>query len=308
MTFGEVHAEGMSSDNLVTQAGSRKYDVEARGEHRPQEFPPPLRELPEVYNETQITLMIRDPEWAFAYWEVTPRDLKRYSADDSSLMLRLYDVSGVEFDGGNALSQFDIAVGSSKNWYIRLPAVNRQWITDLGVIAPDGSFVVLARSNKVASPRATISELGPGGEWMTVEQDFERIFELSGGRVARGMGGSEEAAVLGRIEFEFPRLEMGSEVLASGAMMEREAAIPGRGFRLAVNTELIVYGSTEPDATVTIQGHPIRLNPDGTFRLRLALPDGQQEIPVKAVRSDGEEAREITPLVSRSTRSSSDGK
>ena len=84
--------------------------------------------------------------------------------------------------------------------------------------------------------------------------------------------------------------------------MGRELVAPERGFRLNLSTELIVYGATEPDATVTIQGHPVRLSPDGTFRLRLALPDGEQTIGVKAVRADGEESREITPVVSRRTK------
>lgn len=137
---------------------------------------------------------------------------------------------------------------------------------------------------------------------MTVESDFERIFELSGGRVARGAtGGSEQAPALRRAAFEMPRLQMGSEALASGALMRRDAPGAGaaRGFHLVVNTELIVYGATEPDARVTIQGHAVRLEPDGTFRLRIALPDGVQEIPVRAVHADGEQEREITPVVSR---------
>jgi hypothetical protein len=65
---------------------------------------------------------------------------------------------------------------------------------------------------------------------------------------------------------------------------------------------LIVYGATEPDAKVTVQGKPINLRQDGTFTLRFALPDGKQVIPVKAVSSDLEEERTITPIVTRETK------
>ncbi|MDD5174552.1 MAG: DUF4912 domain-containing protein, partial [Candidatus Omnitrophica bacterium] len=72
-------------------------------------------------------------------------------------------------------------------------------------------------------------------------------------------------------------------------------------FWLVVNTELIVYGATEPDAKLTVQGKEIKLQPDGTFTLRFALPDGKQVIPVEATSSDGIDHRKITPVVTRKT-------
>jgi len=71
---------------------------------------------------------------------------------------------------------------------------------------------------------------------------------------------------------------------------------------MVVNTELIVYGATEPDAKVTVQGKDIRLRPDGTFTLRFALPDGRQVIPVQATSADAAETRTITPVVTKETK------
>jgi hypothetical protein len=51
-----------------------------------------------------------------------------------------------------------------------------------------------------------------------------------------------------------------------------------------------------------VQGRAIKLRPDGTFSLRFALPDGKQVIPVKAVSSDNEEERTITPIVNKETK------
>ena len=76
-----------------------------------------------------------------------------------------------------------------------------------------------------------------------------------------------------------------------------------RGFWLWVATELILYGATEPDAKVTIQGEEIKLRGDGTFSARFALPDGKIEIPVKAVSGDGVEEREIESAVNKSSKS-----
>jgi hypothetical protein len=66
-----------------------------------------------------------------------------------------------------------------------------------------------------------------------------------------------------------------------------------RKFWLVADAELIVYGATEPDATVTIGGRPIKLNADGTFRFQMSFQDGVIDYPIVAVASDGEQSREI---------------
>lgn len=43
-----------------------------------------------------------------------------------------------------------------------------------------------------------------------------------------------------------------------------------RKFWLLAGAELIVYGATKPDATVTIGGYSIRFNSDGIFRFQMS--------------------------------------
>jgi hypothetical protein len=64
-----------------------------------------------------------------------------------------------------------------------------------------------------------------------------------------------------------------------------------RGFWFNINAELIVYGATEPDAQVRIEGEPVTLRPDGTFTLRFALPDGDYALRAEATAADGAETR-----------------
>ena len=64
-----------------------------------------------------------------------------------------------------------------------------------------------------------------------------------------------------------------------------------KGFWFNVNAELIIYGATERDATVTIGGRTIKLRPDGSFSYRFSLPDGQYELPAVATSSDGTDSR-----------------
>ena len=72
-------------------------------------------------------------------------------------------------------------------------------------------------------------------------------------------------------------------------------------FWLVADAELIIYGATEPDATVTIGGRPIELNPDGTFRFQISFQDGLIDYPIVAVAVDGEQTRSIQMKFNRET-------
>ncbi|HWB59655.1 MAG TPA: DUF4912 domain-containing protein [Chthoniobacteraceae bacterium] len=74
-----------------------------------------------------------------------------------------------------------------------------------------------------------------------------------------------------------------------------------REFFMHVNAEVIFYGGTHPDAKVTIDGKPIALNADGTFRYHFKFPDGDYNIPIVAVSPDGVEARSATLSFKRET-------
>jgi hypothetical protein len=87
--------------------------------------------------------------------------------------------------------------------------------------------------------------------------------------------------------------------MASGVPLRPEAE--RADFWFVLDAELIVYGATEPDARVTVQGRPVALRPDGTFTLRFQLPDGTQVIDATAVSSDGVFRKTVTPTVRRET-------
>ncbi|OQY10038.1 MAG: hypothetical protein B6I28_01845 [Fusobacteriia bacterium 4572_132] len=92
----------------------------------------------------------------------------------------------------------------------------------------------------------------------------------------------------------------GGETLKNKGNVEMaEDKIAKKDFWLKVGTELILYGATEPDAKVTVMGEKIELNSDGTFSFRYALPNGHYELPVIAVSKDGDDTRQITPIVDR---------
>jgi uncharacterized protein len=92
-----------------------------------------------------------------------------------------------------------------------------------------------------------------------------------------------------------------SGVGMSGAGFASAPPMRPRQFWLIADAELIVYGATEPDATVTIGGRKIELSPDGTFRFQMSFQDGVIDYPIVAVAADGEQTRSIHMNFERQT-------
>ncbi|MCM8781150.1 MAG: DUF4912 domain-containing protein [Candidatus Omnitrophica bacterium] len=262
-----------------------------------------IEELPPGYGEDKITLQVRDPWWIHAYWEITSQTWNTLSEKlkedffTAKRVLRVYDVSHIIFDGTNAHRFFDIEITvDSNNWYIDVGGPGRFWCVDIGLKLNNGKFIMIARSNTVHTPIEGPSWI-TDEEWMVPEDVFARLY---------GMGfGLGKSSPVGKAWQERIRKALFSGALASPgiASMASPVKIPKeRKFWLVVNTELIVYGATEPDAQVYVQDRNVKLRPDGTFTLRFALPDGKQVIPVKAISADRLEERTITPIVTKETR------
>lgn len=257
--------------------------------------------FPPGYGDNKIVLLVRDPWWVFTYWEIR-RDreeeaIKKIESSGDSIeksILRVYDVTDIKFDGRNAHSHFDIDLkGLANNWYINVGSPERSWVVDIGILSKKGNFYLMARSNSIRTPRFGMSDK-LDAEWMMSEDEYWKMFGLSGG-FGVGKGSLEVREMIKK------RLEeqVSSGGISSAASFYRK---PGeRKFWLVVNTELIIYGATEPDARVTVQGKEIKLRPDGSFTLRYALPDSKQVIPVEATSKDGVDCRRITPIVTRKT-------
>lgn len=155
-------------------------------------------ELPAGYGDNRIVLMARDPHWAYVYWEINSQKIaeakRRVSAafDDSRLILRVYDITGIEFDGKNAHSFFDIEIPNLLgNWYVPLGRPNRTFCIDIGYMETGGGLFPLSRSNKVTSPRDSFSEV-QDEEWAGSDEGHKDIYGMSGG--AGQAGASAELA------------------------------------------------------------------------------------------------------------------
>lgn len=142
-----------------------------------------LREVPfidEYYNETYCYLIPRDPISAFAIWEVgegTRKDLRERFGDDffdkNRLILRVYQVTGVDFDGFNANDMFEVDdwLNDKNSYWLDVQGGN-DYIAEIGYRAEGTEFFELvARSNSIFIPKGFTETQERYAEWGTVEVD-----------------------------------------------------------------------------------------------------------------------------------------
>jgi uncharacterized protein len=314
--------------------------------------------LPSSYGQTEIVLVPRDPYWIYAYWEIDGSSIDALrkkigdEVDRSATVMRLYEISFVDFNGTNANHWFDIDVGPfAKNWYINLLSDNASYCAELGLRTSNGTFYSLARSNFITLPRASSSHRSEI-IWMEVKEEepsafvslrtkgngfkhrggfsrriyltdeeimayYSRHFYLLKQILSRRLAKNEmdlmEEGSIGGVTFALDEILRGelthkaflrkirsgsSEemIVEEGASVREERK---RKFFFEIGTELIVYGRTESDARVTLNGKEVKLRPDGTFSLRYVLHDGNIPLDFKAHSKNAIDKRSIKTSVER---------
>jgi len=259
------------------------------------------RDLPSGYGKDRIVAMVRDPYWLHCYWELTRHAVQRAEAalsqewHTAKPILRLLDVSSGETSSTSESILRDIEIhGGCNNWYIDVSSPPKSYRVDIGYRTVSGRFYVLARSNVVTTPKAGTSDIFDES-WSNVQEQFQRLYRQSGG--ANGSSDAHDLRHLFEERFHRPMHSLSLQSLGTGALSSL-----GRDFHFEIDAELIVYGATEPNTRVTLQGEPVTLRPDGTFTVRFSLPDSRQIIPAVAASPDGVEERTIVLAVERNTK------
>ncbi len=143
----------------------------------------PFDTLTHEYGSERMALMARDPYMAFSYWELPQARLEKEKAWfgwDSKLCVRVYDVTGVLFDGSNATAYLDQEVYDRVgSWYFDFGRPMHSFCADLGLLAPNGRFLTMIRSNAVTMPRDGVSDV-LDEEWMLMDEEFMKLYGITG--------------------------------------------------------------------------------------------------------------------------------
>jgi hypothetical protein len=116
-----------------------------------------LSDLPEHYGDHRLVVMARDPNWAYAYWDLNPtkvRDLLKSAGQTASKarwILRVYSAALHPVEEKGHYFDVDILVQGG-NYYLNLSKPGARFIVEIGVMDTSGMFRSTAQSNPVILP------------------------------------------------------------------------------------------------------------------------------------------------------------
>ena len=252
---------------------------------------------------TEWCLLVRDPYWLQACWDVTRQSVARARAAlaehwhtcEPTLRLMQVDAGATTATAESMVRDIPIH-GGVKNWYIDIKESPNSYRVDLGYLAENGRFYALARSNVVTTPRPGSSD-AIDENWTDIAENYEKIYALSGGYEETSAGGDLQELFEERL-----RRPMGTPLVARCGGSGEQILRRDKDFDFTVDAEMIIYGKTKAGSHVTLAGEPVKLRSDGTFTVRMSMPDRRQLLPVVANSRDGAEQRTIVLAVERNTK------
>lgn len=247
----------------------------------------------------RLVVMVRDPYWLHAVWELSQRSVDRAEVamgpqwHTAQPTLRLFRI----MEAGASHLERDIAIhGGVSNWYVDVQDPPCQFRMEIGYLAKNGVFHCLARSNAVQTPPAGTSD-AVDENWADVAEHADRIYAMSGGYSPGGTSRELQELLEERL-----RRPLGSPMSTRFGQGAAHLNHDAEKLRFAIDAEVIVYGAANSDSHVTLKGEPVQLREDGTFAVRLSLPDQRQVIPIVVSSADGVEQRTIILAVERNTK------
>ncbi len=286
------------------------------------------------FGEARLWLVARDPRWVFAYWEFVPSEHPEATGADGIARFSLRIL------GRNGAIETETEIHPDQgNIYLPVNDADSNYIAELGFYAKSGVWCFIAKSGTTYTPPNENSEEGvvefakipatlPLGsvhkimrrepaasglarvqrfsEW-TRDQERMLISLLAADVLAGGKPEGRAARARSRMVPRPPAKEIPLalwaqlDAPATSSPSESPSSWHQPEFPLHLNAELIFYGGTAPNASLTIAGKPVHLRHDGTFRVHCRLPDGEFEIPIVARSADGTRTRNAVLRFSRET-------
>lgn len=115
--------------------------------------------LPETYNETSVTILMRDPGWVFVFWDFHSNLFMALTTKNrfESFFLRVN--SRISQNESEPVDYYDIDIGThDRKWYVHLPPGSSWCRVDLCIRNSQEKEQLLAKSLEVLVPSSGIVE------------------------------------------------------------------------------------------------------------------------------------------------------
>lgn len=252
-----------------------------------------------VPRKDQFVVIVRGPYWLQAHWNLTPESIRRAEValgvdwHAATPHLRLMDVTASELGTSAEILLQSIPIhGGVQDWYIPIEAGRRSYRLQIGYQTATGRFFVVARSNVVSPPLPGAPQSGDE-HWSDLAQNCEQVYAMSG-----GYSDSPAHSPLKEVfEHRLQRSMVPSAPLADSNSLRNDRN-PG-GVSLQLKTEVLIYGTVSPNAQVTFEGKPVKLDSLSSFRLRMPLNEGRHILPVVATNTTTAEQQTVILAIER---------
>lgn len=250
----------------------------------------------EDVQEESLDVTVMDPYWLHVIWTIRRRTIERAKAAmgqswyESKPILRVNVLrSGDAGSGGRYYHEKDVLIhGRSNHWFVSISNPPRTYLIEIGYLSRQGFFCLL-RGNVVSTPqiRGVLRyEKSTDVSWMTAcDLRPAQIPDWSPSNYVLSRKWTSKASSLFSVE-EGP----------DGKTLHNTMA----DYPFRISTEMVIYGSTSPDSQVTANEEWVAVQPDGTFMLRVDVPEqGKQMLTLDSTNS--RESQKIHLTLERTT-------
>ena len=153
----DANAASAASAASAAPALTDEEQIES-AKYQPRRVPPRVFEeerflFPQSYGVNRLRLLVKDPEWLFAYWDVDPRSLEELRSELGSRAQALSQLTLRVFEDRTGGASTFLLPQDTRTWYVPVRTTGRAYRAEVGVILPTGEFRPLARSNAAVAPR-----------------------------------------------------------------------------------------------------------------------------------------------------------
>lgn len=302
-------SERASTSLKKTEASIAKVAA-AQSQHMPQLYSSrskanDLAYLPDAQSdisEDVFTLDMIDPYWLHATWCLRRKTVERARIGmgqywfTAKPMLRVTVLNdGDSGTGGRFQHLRDVLIhGHVNHWFIAVLNPPATYVVEIGYYCPtQKKFYGLMKSNVVSTPQVRSAlryEKSAEFAWMTV----------CGLQPAAVPSWSPNNHNLYKKWAEKTNKTLASD---SSTLKVETPDVAQNELPLRVTTEMVIYGSTTPDSQVTMNAEWVAVQPDGTFMLRIDVPEqGRQMITIDSM--NRKSSQQLIMTVERTTQMS----
>ncbi len=231
--------------------------------------------LPDAYSTPYLVCLVKNVHWVYVFWELTEEllDKGHQELDHDPATRKVLRVWKGEAPQRSLVCDLPLEADLGGQ-YVYLPDPGCRYQMEIVLVGTQRS-VSLLTSNFIITPFGQVCE-DEDGEWASIDELYRQYQAVEGKYLSS------------------PQLWQLSSPM-------RRPPQPLDKIDLIVETELVIYGKATPGAAVYVQGEAVSTNPDGSFTLRYALPEGCSIFPIKAISKDGSQKQTLVPLVIKET-------